>query len=159
MAYKTEVPPREKISHELGQILERAQSERKLAEGIIDLKVSSGCLAELIFTIQYLQLINLEKHPLLHIQNLFELLAVLREVLPGEHSKMEELSEVYYFYRLLLARIRLITGSATDEIDFNASYINALAESMGFENAAKLRDKILEFQKKTRELFTGYIKS
>ncbi len=154
LAYKSPPPAADKIKAEIARIRERTIRERvKLKPHTFNIKIGRGGSADADSMIQLHQLMGAQKHAELWKQNSFEALTALRELGLIDASLLEELEDHISFYRKILSRTRLLTGRATDEINMEADYIDALSAYMNCTTFDELKQEIERHMNDVRLLF------
>lgn len=156
IAYKAPHPDenrmRDEISALRGRFEEEAAQEK---DGVYNLKIGFGGIADIEAIVQFLQLINARKHTELWVQNGFELLKVLHNISYLTDEIYETLYDSYRFYRLLIARLRLFAHSSTDSLDFSAQYIDSFAGTLGFVSPEALKEKLETHREHTRNVYNS----
>lgn len=136
-------PPDAEIRAEIDRLRRRALEERALeGERHQDIKIGRGGLAELEAVIGRAHLRSAPAHRPLWRQNTFEVLSALAAegIVGGE--EIERWRDHLLFFRRLLSRLRLLSGSALDAVDLGSPLAGALAVDLGFADAAELGQEI-----------------
>jgi glutamine synthetase adenylyltransferase len=150
-AYRSAPPPLEAVRAEILKLRERRLAERlRSRPDVIDLKIGRGGLADIDAMLQLHQLAHARTTPELWKQNSFELLAALRDAGFVTAELHAALADHLLFLRRLLSRVRLAVARATDEIDLQAPYLEAVAGQMDASTrdalASDLRQRLEEVQ-------------
>lgn len=156
LAYKAPTPSDAEMRAEIRTLRERFETEAaQEKDGVYNLKIGRGGVADIDSIIHYLQLVHAKKHPELWVQNSFELLNVLHNTSALTDEYFDILSELYGFHRLLISRVRLLSQSATGLLDLAAPYIAPLAASLGL-SPDFLGQKIEDARSRTRSAYNSF---
>jgi len=157
MAYKAPHPDEEQIRREITELRSRFETEAaQEKEGVYNLKIGFGGVADIEAIIQFLQLVHARKHTELWSQNGFELLRALHHINAITDELYEILYDSYYFYRLLIARLRLFTHSATDSLNFRDQYIESFAGTLGLPSPESLKGQLETRRKNVRDIYNRF---
>ncbi|MFH1831149.1 MAG: hypothetical protein ABH871_10330 [Pseudomonadota bacterium] len=158
LAYKSPPPPADKIKEEIARIRERTISERiKPKTHTYNIKIGPGGSADADSIIQFYQLIYAKDHVELWKQNSFEVLGALHDSGLMDSTIFQELENHISFYKKILSGLRLLTGRATDEINMEADYIDALAEHMNCTSRDEPAEEIKRHMNAVETLFNKEI--
>ncbi|TAL26885.1 MAG: bifunctional [glutamate--ammonia ligase]-adenylyl-L-tyrosine phosphorylase/[glutamate--ammonia-ligase] adenylyltransferase [Nitrospirae bacterium] len=130
---------------------ERIQKElAKEAEGY-DIKLGTGGLEELEFTVQYLQLKNCNKFPFLIVQGTLDAIRRIKHTGIVKSSEVNFMHDAYIFYRTIESYLRLrekdILKKDEEEI------LNAVSEFLGLKDKEELIGKLAETRAKVRDIY------
>jgi glutamate-ammonia-ligase adenylyltransferase len=157
LTYKTPLPDESQMLSEIFKLRQRFEIEKaKEKEGVYNLKIGCGGTADIEMIIQYSQLKNVKKQSELWVQNSFDLLEALLNINILNVEYYDILYSSLQFYRLLTARQRLFTNSATDLLDFNAPHIAALTQSLGYASPEVLKAELEKIRQSIRDLYNVY---
>lgn len=133
---------------------DRIQRELSREKEGYDIKLGTGGIEELEFTVQYLQLVNCHKYKGLLPQGTVDAVRRLRLSGAIEEQEAEFMKETYLFFRTLESFLRLQgepilkrTGPAADDA----------GEFMGFADSGELLAHIDSRKNRTRELFLKHL--
>ncbi len=133
---------------------DRIQRELSREKEGYDIKLGTGGIEELEFTVQYLQLVNCHKYKGLLPQGTVDAVRRLRLSGAIEVQEAEFMEKTYIFFRTLESFLRLQgepvlkrTGPAADDA----------GEFMGFADSGELLAHIDSRRSRTRELFLKYL--
>jgi len=157
LAYKAAPPDEKQMLRSIADLRYRFEAQGTNERmGVYNLKIGSGGIADIEAIMQSLQLKYAHNHTELWAQNGFELLQVLYKISALSYEYYDVLLSSYKFYRLLIARLRLFTNSATDLLNLEAPYANSLSSLMGFSSPEELKKEIEIHRKKNRDLYNGH---
>ncbi|PIU57768.1 MAG: hypothetical protein COS89_03695 [Deltaproteobacteria bacterium CG07_land_8_20_14_0_80_38_7] len=157
IAYNINIPL-ETLIKEIDHLVSKSTKETDIEnENQFSFKTSRGSLFELNYIIQLLQIMSLKRSQDIRTQNSFYIINELTKTSTVDHETISQISEIYLFYRTVLSRLRLLTESSSDTLNFDSPHINSLASSLGFSENKTFVTKIIQYHKKTREIFTGLI--
>jgi len=148
LAFELPPPPDEEARKEIDDLRKRFIAERAdESDGIYNIKIGPGGLADLEASIQLLHLANAFEYPSLKRGNTFEVLSALNSEGIIDHDLFSEMTEELTFLRKLLSRMRALSERSTEKLDFRRSYIETLTEQMGLKSSEELK-KTLESSRK-----------
>jgi glutamine synthetase adenylyltransferase len=155
--FESPVPDEFELKSEIVKLRKRFEEEAaNERDGVYNLKIGFGGLADLESIYQFLQILNAKEHPGLRIQNGFEIIERLGRLQIIDGKTHETMSNAYHFKRLLISNLRLFTSSAADILDFSAPYIEPLAKRIGQDTPQELKNKIILSRNETRELWRKF---
>ncbi|HWR58696.1 MAG TPA: hypothetical protein VN328_07400, partial [Thermodesulfovibrionales bacterium] len=128
----------------------RERIHRELArekEGY-DIKLGRGGIEELEFTVQYLQLVNGDKYPMLFVQGTLEAIKRLTSAQIVGRREGEFMKDTYLFYRTLESFMRL-----RGEPVLRQPAVADASEFMGFVRSEDFIEYLTEKRTHVRELF------
>ena len=159
LAFELPSPPDDEARKESNDLRNRFINERaRESEGIYNVKIGPGGLADLETVISLLHLSNASKYLSLKQRNTFDVLCALSSEGIIDYDLFEEMMEQLTFLRKLLSRMRALSGRSTDSLDFRRSYIEALTEQMGFKSSTDLRNALESSRKRVRAIYEGLVR-
>ncbi len=154
VAYDAPLPPEDDIRAEIAHIRRRTIDERaRTRPNVINVKIGAGGLADLEAIVQFHQLLYGRDSIALRRQNTFAVLDALRAEGLMESELLDAVEDNFFFFRRLLSRTRLALGRATDEVNFTAPFVEALAAQMGCQSSHELKDEIERRMMEVARLF------
>ena len=142
--------------------LRRQQVKEFVASTQINIKYSPGCLIDIEYGVQYLQMQHGHRHPSLRTQNTMQALDALGQTKVLLKKEVQRLQEAYLFFRLLIDGLRIVRGHAKDLLlpPRDSEGFVFLARRVGYttetweEGARKLDSDIQRHMDVTRGFFT-----
>lgn len=138
---------RERIQKELAK---EAEGRDRLATSY-DIKLGTGGLEELEFTVQYLQLKSCNKFPSLLVQGTLDAVKRLKDTGIVKEAEVNFMHDAYIFYRTLESYLRLRERDILKKDD--EENLNAVSEFLGLKDKEELIAKLDETRAKVRNLY------
>jgi [glutamine synthetase] adenylyltransferase / [glutamine synthetase]-adenylyl-L-tyrosine phosphorylase len=142
--------------------LRRRQVKEFVESNQINIKYSPGCLIDIEYGVQYLQIQHGHRHPSFRTQNTMLALDALGQKNVLSKQEVQTLHDAYLFFRLLIDGLRIVRGHAKDLVlpPRDSEGFVFLARRVGYttetweEGAKKLDLDIRRHMVVTREFFT-----
>jgi len=134
--YETPVP--NDFSEKTDSMRKRIELElAREAEGTIDIKMGAGGIADIDFTVQYLQIMNGGKNPSLRRSDSVGAIHALQKAGLISKKKEDDLLGAYRFLRLVENRLRIANGQSIHTIPKNPTEMEIVARRIGYEDDAE----------------------
>lgn len=153
LAFLSDLPEDEAIRAGIISLCERVFAERsRESSSTLDIKFGPGGITNIDSIVQYHQLIHAAKLPSLRIQNTSEIINALSAAGIIDLDSADELRTALIFYRLIISRIRLITGIASHAIATESAAASQIAESLNLRDGEELISKLKEHRSAIKDI-------
>jgi len=151
---------------EYGSLIEisrlRDRMEKELAQESrkgINVKLGSGGLADIEFSVQVLQLMHGHRNPKLRSGNTFENIQLLSNYGILDHGQAEALGRHYHFLRNVECALRLMSDQFSSHLPKKEEEQTVLARLLGYSDSPKEASDFMEDYKKTTEEVRKFYKA
>ncbi len=133
--------------------IEQSNKERE------NVKLFSGGIRDIEFTIQALQLINGGKIKDLRTGNSLSALPILKEHNLISQNEHDILNEAYIFYRRIEHFLQLMNDRQTHLIPEEGELLSKLTNYLGIQSTPDFKDKLNSYRKSVRQIYDDILKS
>ncbi|MEW6196294.1 MAG: hypothetical protein AB1521_14180 [Bacteroidota bacterium] len=124
-----------------------------------NVKLFSGGIRDIEFTIQALQLLNGGKIKELRTGNSLSALPILKEQSLISQNEHDVLSEAYIFYRRIEHFLQLMNDRQTHLIPEQGELLGKLTNYLGIGSTSDFKDKLNLYRKSVRQIYDDILKS
>ncbi len=142
-------------SSPLDQIKKLKDNIEKNLDSAENIKLSSGGIRDIEFSVQALQLLNGGKIPELRTPNTQKAIEQLKKHNLLKQTEVDILSEAYIFYRKIEHFLQLMNDRQTHSIPKDGQMLDRLSNFMGFESSEFFLKELNEKRKKVRSIFNS----
>jgi glutamate-ammonia-ligase adenylyltransferase len=120
-----------------------------------NIKLQSGGIRDIEFSVQALQLLNGGKNKSLRTSNTLDAIEVLRKNNLLDPEEAENLRSSYIFYRRIEHYLQLMNDSQTHIIPSKGEILEKLSSYLNFDSPAKFKSEVEKRRKMVREIYNS----
>lgn len=153
------VYPKSFLSSPLEQLKKLKQSIEGRAESDLNIKLSSGGIRDIEFSVQALQLLNGGKDLQLRTPNTLKAIEALNYKKLLDDSETETFKNAYILYRKIEHYVQLMNDRQTHQLPETGELTEKIASYLGYQNGKELIRKIDELKKVVSKIYLSIVNS